>query len=137
MTDDFCWKQRLQNWNRALAQLTKFMQCDALNELEELGLIHSFEYNHELAWNTQKDFLQDQGFTGLFCVKDVAKKAFEVGLIKNGELWLDMIKNRNLASHTYNDAITRQVVDAIVHQYFAELSELNTKLNEVAEKDSC
>lgn len=137
MTDDIRWKQRLQNWNRALGQLTKFMQHDELNELEELGLIHSFEYNHELAWNTQKDFLQDQGFTGLFCVKDVAKKAFEVGLIKNGELWLDMIKNRNLTSHAYNDAITRQVVDAIVHQYFAELSELNTKLNKLAEKDSC
>ncbi|NRQ43599.1 nucleotidyltransferase substrate binding protein [Rheinheimera sp. YQF-2] len=135
MTDDIRWKQRLQNWNRALAQLTKFMQRDALNELEEQGLIQSFEYNHELAWNTQKDFLQDQGFTELFGSKNVAKKAFEIGLIKNGELWLDMIKSRNLTSHTYNEAVTRQIVDAIVHQYFAELCELNTKLNKLAEKD--
>ncbi|MDP5134996.1 nucleotidyltransferase substrate binding protein [Rheinheimera baltica] len=135
MTDDIRWKQRLQNWNRALAQLTKFMQRDALNELEEQGLIQSFEYNHELAWNTQKDFLQDQGFTELFGSKNVAKKAFETGLIKNGELWLDMIKSRNLTSHTYNEAVTRQIVDAIVHQYFAELCELNTKMNQLAEKD--
>ena len=135
MTDDIRWKQRLQNWNRALAQLTRFMQRDALHELEEQGLIQSFEYNHELAWNTQKDFLQDQGFTELFGSKNVAKKAFEIGLIKNGELWLDMIKSRNLTSHTYNEAITRQIVDAIVHQYFAELCELNTKLNKLAEKD--
>lgn len=135
MTDDIRWKQRLQNWNRALAQLTKFMQRDELNELEEQGLIQSFEYNHELAWNTQKDFLQDQGFTELFGSKNVAKKAFETGLIKNGELWLDMIKSRNLTSHTYNEAVTRQIVDAIVHQYFAELCELNTKMNQLAEKD--
>lgn len=135
MNDDIRWKQRLQNWNRALAQLTKFMQRDALNELEEQGLIQSFEYNHELAWNTQKDFLQDQGFTELFGSKNVAKKAFELGLIKNGELWLDMIKSRNLTSHTYNEAVTRQIVDAIVHQYFAELCELNTKMNQLAEKD--
>jgi nucleotidyltransferase substrate binding protein (TIGR01987 family) len=135
MTDDIRWKQRLQNWNRALAQLTKFMQRDALNELEEQGLIQSFEYNHELAWNTQKDFLQDQGFTELFGSKNVAKKAFEIGLIKNGELWLDMIKSRNLTSHTYNEAVTQQIVDAIVHQYFAELCELNTKMNQLAEKE--
>lgn len=135
MTDDIRWKQRLQNWNRALAQLTKFMQRDALNELEEQGLIQSFEYNHELAWNTQKDFLQDQGYADLLGSKSVAKKAFELGLIKNGELWLDMIKSRNLTSHTYNEAVTRQIVDAIVHQYFAELCELNSKMNQLAEKD--
>ncbi|MEE2023241.1 nucleotidyltransferase substrate binding protein [Alkalimonas mucilaginosa] len=137
MIDDIRWKQRLQNWNRALAQLTKFMQRDALNELEEQGLIQSFEYNHELAWKTQKDFLQDQGFTELFCSKNVAKKAFEIGLITNGELWLDMIKSRNLSSHTYNEAVTRQIVDAIVYQYYAELTELNAKMNQLAEKDQC
>ena len=110
MTDDIRWKQRLQNWNRALAQLTKFTQRDALNELEELGLIHSFEYNHELAWNTQKDFLQDQGFTELFGSKNVAKKAFETGLIKNGELWLDMIKSRNLTSYTYTKRLSGKLL---------------------------
>lgn len=52
--NDIRWIQRLQNWNRALAQLTKFMQRAELNELEEQGLIQSFEYNHELAWKTQK-----------------------------------------------------------------------------------
>lgn len=65
MTQDIRWIQRLQNWNRALAQLTKFMQRDSLNELEEQGLIQSFEYNHELAWKTQKDYLEDQGYEEL------------------------------------------------------------------------
>ena len=58
MTDDIRWIQRLNNWTRALAQLTKFMDREELNELEEQGLIQSFEYNHELAWNTQKKFLK-------------------------------------------------------------------------------
>ncbi|WP_233007458.1 nucleotidyltransferase substrate binding protein [Rheinheimera faecalis] len=135
MTDDIRWQQRLQNWNRALAQLSKFMQRDSLNELEEQGLIQSFEYNHELAWKTQKDFLEDQGYTDLFGSKNVAKKAFETGLVQNGELWLDMIKSRNLTSHTYNEAVTRQIVDAIIDHYFAELCELNKKMNDIAEQD--
>jgi nucleotidyltransferase substrate binding protein (TIGR01987 family) len=135
MTDDIRWQQRLQNWNRALAQLTKFMQREELNELEEQGLIQSFEYNHELAWKTQKDFLEDQGYTDLFGSKNVAKKAFETGLVQNGELWLDMIKSRNLTSHTYNEAVTRHIVDAIIDHYFAELCELNKKMNAMAEQE--
>lgn len=135
MSEDIRWKQRLDNWNRALQQLDRFMQYKSLNELEEQGLIQSFEYNHELAWNTQKDFLQDQGYVDLFGSKNVARKAFEVGLIKNGEIWLDMIKSRNLSSHTYNRAVARQIVDAIVNDYYAELTELNQKLNTLAEQD--
>ena len=65
MSDDIRWKQRLSNWNRALAQLSRFMEREELNELEEQGLIQSFEYNHELAWKTQKDYLEDQGYEEL------------------------------------------------------------------------
>lgn len=136
MSEDIRWKQRLDNWNRALQQLDRFMQYESLNELEEQGLIQSFEYNHELAWNTQKDFLQDQGYVDLFGSKNVARKAFEVGLITNGEVWLDMIKSRNLSSHTYNRAVARQIVDAIVNDYYAALTELNQKLNKLAEQDT-
>ncbi|AFI84968.1 nucleotidyltransferase [Methylophaga nitratireducenticrescens] len=136
MSEDIRWKQRLDNWNRALQQLDRFMAYETLNELEEQGLIQSFEYNHELAWNTQKDFLQDQGYVDLFGSKNVARKAFEVGLITNGEVWLDMIKSRNLSSHTYNRAVARQIVDAIVNDYYAALTELNQKLNKLAEQDT-
>ncbi len=90
MTEDIRWIQRLDNWNRALMQLSKFMQRDELNELEEQGLIQSFEYNHELAWKTQKDFLENSGYTDLFGSKNVARKAFEVSLIDNGEVWMKM-----------------------------------------------
>ncbi len=136
MTQDIRWIQGLHNWNRALAQLSKFMTREDLNELEEQGLIQSFEYNHELAWNTQKDFLEDQGYEGLFGSKNVARKGFEVGLLDDGKVWLDMIKSRNLTSHTYNGAVTREVVDAIVNNYFDAFCHLNKKLNDLASQES-
>ncbi len=135
MAEDIRWKQRLNNWNRALAQFTGFMQRDALNELEEQGLIQSFEYNHELAWKTQQNFLKDQGFSDLLGSKDVARKAFEIGLVEEGEVWLDMIVSRNLTFHTYNEAVTRRIVDAIVDHYFDALCKLNSKLNQLAQDD--
>jgi nucleotidyltransferase substrate binding protein (TIGR01987 family) len=133
MSEDIRWVQRLHNWNRALAQLSKFMQQETLNELEEQGLIQSFEYNHELAWKTQKDFLQNSGYTDLFGSKDVARKAFEVGLVTDGQLWMDMIKSRNLSSHTYNEETTNKIITAIVEHYYKSFCGLNTKLNEMAQ----
>lgn len=135
MTTDIRWIQRLDNWNRALAQLSKFMQRDELNELEEQGLIQSFEYNHELAWNTQKDFLLDQGYEELYGSKNVARKGFEAGLLEDGEIWLEMVKSRNLTSHTYNEDVTRKIVDAIVNSYFDALVALNAKMNQLAEQE--
>jgi nucleotidyltransferase substrate binding protein (TIGR01987 family) len=135
MTEDIRWIQRLQNWNRALAQLSRFMEREELNELEEQGLIQSFEYNHELAWNTLKDFLTDQGFADLFGSKNVSRKAFEVELVDDGQVWLDMIKSRNLSSHTYNEEITRKIVTAIIDNYYNSFCRLNAKLNQLAEQD--
>ena len=135
MTQDIRWVQRLNNWNRALAQLTKFMAREQLNELEEQGLIQSFEYNHELAWKTQKDYLEDQGHQDLFGSKNVARKAFQVGLIDDGDVWLQMIKSRNLSSHTYNEEVTNKIINAIVNDYFHSLNAVNEKLNRLAKQE--
>jgi nucleotidyltransferase substrate binding protein (TIGR01987 family) len=135
MTEDIRWAQRLQNWNRALAQLSRFMEREELNELEEQGLIQSFEYNHELAWKTLKDFLADQGYSDLFGSKNVSRTAFEVGLVDDGDVWLDMIKSRNLTSHTYNEEVTRKIVTAIIDDYYDSFCRLNAKLNKLAEQN--
>ena len=135
MTDDIRWIQRLDNWTKALAQLTKFMEREELNELEEQGLIQSFEYNHELAWKTQKDFLEAQGVTDLFGSKTVAKQAFATGLVDNGDVWMAMIESRNLTSHTYNEETTQKIVADIVDRYYAAFCVLHQKLTELARKE--
>lgn len=135
MTEDIRWIQRLDNWTKALNQLTKFMDRDELNDLEEQGLIQSFEYNHELAWKTQKDFLEAQGVTDLFGSKSVAKQAFATGLVDDGKVWMDMIESRNLTSHTYNEETTQKIVSAIVDEYYPAFCALHRKLTELARKE--
>mgnify|MGYP006428401247 FL=1 len=117
MTEDIRWIQRFNNWTKALGQLTRFLDREELNELELQGLVQSFEYNHELSWKTQKDFLEAQGVTELYGSKNVAKKAFETGLVEDGEVWMDMIDSRNLTSHTYNEETTEKITTAIIEQY--------------------
>ncbi len=136
MTEDIRWIQRLNNWTRALNQLSRFMEREDLDELQEQGLIQSFEYNHELAWKTQKDFLQDRGVKDMYGSKDVAREAFNLGLITNHQAWMNMIKDRNVTSHTYNEGVTKEIIDHIVDEYFAEFQIVHQKLTELAEKTS-
>ncbi|MDQ7005187.1 MAG: nucleotidyltransferase substrate binding protein [Ghiorsea sp.] len=132
MIEDIRWQQRFDNFCRALNQLTKFIQKGDLNELEEQGLIQAFEYNHELAWKTLKDFLESKGTTNLFGSKDVSREAFKLGLLgdseQEGMMWLDMIEKRNLTSHTYNEETAQEIVRAIKQSYFDAFVALRERL---------
>lgn len=95
-----------------------------LSDLEKQGLIQSFEFCHELAWNVVKDYLEFQGNTGILGSRDAMREAFQKGFISNGSDWMDMIKSRNLSSHTYNKKIAEDIVNQILNTYAPRFNEL-------------
>ena len=126
--EDIRWEQRFSNYQKALAQLQKFIDRGDLSELEELGLIKAFEYTYELAWNTMKDFLEYRGQTDIYGSRDVIRKAFELGLIEDGENWMDMLKSRNKTSHTYNQETADEICKVVREQYHLLFRQLDEKL---------
>lgn len=128
MSEDIRWKQRLDNYSKALRQLAKFIAQGELNELEQQGLIQSFEYTYELAWNTIKDFFEAQGESGISGSRDAFRLAFNRGLVENGEIWMEMIKSRMLTSHTYNEEVAEAIAQSIVTLYYAEFIRLHQRL---------
>lgn len=125
---DVRWQQRFSNYQKALTQLRRFIAKGVLNELEEQGLIQSFEYTHELAWNTLKDFLKNSGNTTIFGSKDATREAFKLGLIEKGETWMLMIQDRNQTSHTYNPETAKAIVANIRERFFPLFVALENKL---------
>ncbi len=124
MQEDIRWKQRFENFEKAYIQLLDAMErFDTLDDLGKEGLVQRFEYTFELAWKTLKDFLESKGEEVKFS-RDVLKRAFQTEIIKNGEVWLDMLQKRNLMAHTYNENHFQEVVQAIVKQYFTEIQNL-------------
>lgn len=115
---DIRWIQRFDNYQRALSQLTKFISKGELNELEEQGLIQAFEYTHELAWNTLKDYLHAKGNQDIHGSRDATRAAFKLDIIPDGETWMDMIKDRNQTSHTYNEDTAKRIVSNIQQRFF-------------------
>lgn len=133
--NDIRWLQRFNNFRKALTQLGKFVAKGDLNEFEKQGLIQCFEYTYELAWNTLKDFYENQAETDIQGSKDAIRLAFKRGLIDNGEAWMDMIKSRTLTSHTYNEDLADQIVSVILSSYYHEFVELQKKLLALAETE--
>ena len=116
--DNIRWKQRFANYLKALSQLSRFIEKGDLNELEKQGLIQSFEYTYELAWNVIKDFYEYQGITDIQGSRDAIRTAFKMGLIEDGNGWMQMIGSRIKSSHTYNEDIAQEINNAIKSTYF-------------------
>jgi nucleotidyltransferase substrate binding protein (TIGR01987 family) len=125
---DIRWQQRFTNYSKALSQLERFIEKGELNEFEEQGLIKAFEYTYELAWNTMKDFYENQGESGLQGSRDTIQLAFKRGLINNGQTWMDMLKDRNRTSHSYNKKTADEIALNVVTKYCPAFVELRTAL---------
>jgi nucleotidyltransferase substrate binding protein (TIGR01987 family) len=104
---DVRWKQRFDNFHRALALLHEPFERDVatLSALEREGTIQRFEFALELAWKTMKDWLESEGRVLQPATPRLAvKEAFAAGLVADGQVWIDMLDHRNLLSHTYDAA---------------------------------
>ncbi len=133
MSEDIRWKQRFDNYKRALQQLTLAMQLSEqrpLSDLEQQGLIQGFEFTHELAWNVLKDYLEYEGIQGIIGSRGAVREAFKRGLIMDGEAWMDMIEKRNLSSHTYNLDVATDLVINIRQTYYPAFMALQQSLEE-------
>ena len=134
MAEDIRWKQRLGNYAKALGQLSKFIEKGELNELERQGLIQSFAYTYELAWNVIKDFFEHQGQTDILGSRDAFRLAFKRGLVEQGDIWMDMIKSRILTSHSYNEELAAEVALQITERYYPEFVKLHAKLARLSQQ---
>ncbi|NBU96996.1 MAG: nucleotidyltransferase [Spirochaetia bacterium] len=127
MKEDIRWKQRFDNFQKVFLELEEAVllsQKRSLSKLENQGLIQGFEYTHELAWNMIKDYLEEQGIFGLIGSKNTIREAFKLGILKEGEIWMNMIQSRNQTSHTYNTTLADQVVSDILHKYYYQFKEI-------------
>jgi len=106
-----------------------------LNEIEKQGLIKSFEYNYELAWNTIKDFYEHQAETNIQGSRDAFRLAFKRGLIENGQTWMDMITSRNQTAHTYNEETAQEIIADVLSRYYQAFRGLQKKLGTFKSKE--
>ena len=122
-------KRKFENFKNALNRLKDgILKFDEANDLLRDGLIQRFELTFELSWKTLKVYFEDEGLIGLNSPKAVLREAFSAGIIKNDELWLRMLNDRNLTSHIYIEQVAIEICDNIKEKYVIALNELKEQI---------
>lgn len=140
---DMRWEQRFSNYRKALLKLSqaiKFITESKIGigvtsiegEIIKEGLIQRFEYTHELGWNVMKDFAEYQGNFEIKGSRDATREAFQMKLITQGEVWMDMILNRNKSSHTYNEETANEIYQKIMKDYYPAFLEFAVNMEKLA-----
>lgn len=145
---DIRWEQRFYNYQKALHKLSEaiafirnnlesndYSGGQVLDEIIKEGIIQRFEYTHELAWKVMKDYAVYQGNANVGGSRDATREAFQMNLIQNGEIWMDMIGSRNKTSHTYDEETADEIYIKIMvnyHDQFVAFEQImEQKLNEM------
>jgi nucleotidyltransferase substrate binding protein (TIGR01987 family) len=126
---DIYWRQRLHNFNKAMVHLQCALDIPAPDMVQKAGIIQLFEMNAELAWKLIKDFLEAEGFNDVKTPRSAIKTAFEVQIITDGYIWLELLDSRNLTSHTYDEARATEMEVLIANTYFPLLQNLLDSFN--------
>lgn len=124
------WHQRFENFHKATRLLAAACEQEEYSDLERAGLVQTFEFSFELAWNTLKDLLFHEGHDPR-TPRESIRTAFTAGYLTEAETAtaLDALDKRNLLSHSYDEATAEEAVRLIREQYAPMLQSLHARLD--------
>ena len=125
--------ERVENFNRAFS-IFELANCayrqDKTNDINKLALTQGFEIVIELGWKVLKDYLSQKGIRAL-TPNDVIKEAFAAEIISDGQIWINMVKDRNTSSHEYNIGKVDEILAKVSTVYYNELKSFCKWLEEL------
>jgi nucleotidyltransferase substrate binding protein (TIGR01987 family) len=131
MSKDIRWKQRFQNFSKALELLREPFARDhkSFSDLEKEGIVQRFEITFELGWKTLKDYLVFNGVAfDQITPRSVIKQGFSGKVISDGQLWIDMLDRRNLLAHIYDESLLDETVSLVATKFVPAFEQLSNFL---------
>ncbi len=110
--------QQYQNFQSALKKLVEFTNEPVVNDRDKAGIIQAFEFTFEQCWK----FFQKKAES----VSEIVpgpKPALEIALrygwiqTEHEELWLGMLRDRNMTSHLYREDISLAIFERVTRSY--------------------
>lgn len=124
-------RERKEVFRKSVLRLKEALDEDISNPLIYDGVIQRFEFTYELAWKLMKAYLEYEGIADVNSPRAAFKEAFKAELIFEGDIWIDMIGDRNLAAHTYNEEMAKEIYGRIKEKYFERFVTFGAKMAEV------
>ncbi len=125
MTEDIRWKQRFQTFQNLLLVLDDAIKTDKkLDILQQAGVIHFFKMCFELSWKIMKDYLEYTGYNYINSPIAAIKEAAQTGFIIDGHAWMELLKDRNMTLHIYDEETRQQLFDRIRNKAYPLFKQL-------------
>jgi len=117
---------KIKNFEKALERLKEGVK-EAKNDLDKDGVIQRFEFTMETLWKALRAILLYQGIE-CYSPRGCIKEAFRANLISDDEIILDMLEDRNISSHVYDEERSNKIFERIKNIYLEYLDNLNLKV---------
>ena len=108
----------LANVERAFSELEGYLQLPVTHQRDKAGLIQGFEFTFEVFWKTFQKLAPAAGLEAS-SPRESLIAAARLHLISPDEAphWSQMLRDRNLTSHTYNASIANDIVERLTRDY--------------------
>lgn len=114
-------EERKADFIKALSRLQEALNKDLDDDIIIDGIIQRYEFTFEQAWKVMKLYLEDQGILDeALAPRSTIRSAFKHKVIENGDMWIEMMLDRNRTSHMYDEETAKQIVQSIKDKYIME-----------------
>ena len=125
--------KKYDNYVKCLTVLSNADRQKSLaDEIYRMGVIGQFNLTFELAWKAVKETLEFHGvnleITG--SPREILKSAFSISFLSDEDIWLDMLKKRNISIHVYDESAAIELVNLIFDSYIVAFVNLKYLLYE-------
>ena len=119
----------IHNFKMTLDELDKFLKLPIQNDRDIAGIIQAFEFNFEQCWKSIQKIAGSQGVE-IGSPKAAFSYALQNSWIKSEEepKWLQLLKDRNLTSYTYQEELAKEVLKRIQNDYLKMFQQLLSHL---------
>lgn len=119
--------------------------CSALSNMKQIykytepyddtviltGLVGLYEICFEQSWKMMKEILSMHGYeaSATGSPKMILKTAYQAGMIKDQELWLRALQERNNVAHSYNEDIALEIVSQAKESFYTMFCDLKNEID--------
>lgn len=110
-----------KTFKKAYLKLKEFVETDNGSEKDRGAIINAYQYTFELLWKTLQKYMQQLEMLDELGPGNVIRTAFQYNIIDNGSIYMSMLRNRNLITHTYKEDVAEEIYTRIKEEYMEEL----------------
>lgn len=123
--------QKFENFKNCFEVLKKSEKAKALaDEIYRTGVIGQFGLAFELAWKTLQELMRAHGIEEAEngSPREILRAGFKYGFLNDESVWLQMLKDRNSATHIYDEEAFNAVLDRVYSSYINLFDNFKTTL---------